>query len=74
MLNQKREFFLVLFFCFVLFCFVLFCFLVFRVRLSLYRPGYPGTHFVDQAGLEPRNPAASASRVLGLKECATMPG
>jgi hypothetical protein len=25
------------------------------------------THFVDQAGLELRNPPASASRVLGLK-------
>jgi hypothetical protein len=36
--------------------------------------GCPGTHFVDQAGLELRNPPASASRVLGLKPCATMPG
>ena len=26
---------------------------------------------VDQAGLELRNPTASASRVLGLKACAT---
>jgi hypothetical protein len=33
--------------------------------------GCPGTHFVDQAGLELRNPPASASRVLGLKACAT---
>jgi hypothetical protein len=32
------------------------------------------THFVDQAGLELRNPPASASRVLGLKACATTPG
>jgi hypothetical protein len=35
-------------------------------------------NFVDQAGLELRNPPASASRVLGLKVCATtaqlMPG
>jgi hypothetical protein len=31
----------------------------------------PGTYFVDQAGLELRNPPASASRVLGLKACAT---
>ena len=30
-----------------------------------------GTHFVDQAGLELRNPPASASRVLGLKGWAT---
>jgi hypothetical protein len=48
--------------------------LVFRDRISLYSPGCPGTHFVDQAGLELRNPPASASRVLGLKACATMPG
>ena len=37
----------------------------------LYSPGCPGTHFVDQAGLELRNLPASASRVLGLKVCAT---
>lgn len=29
---------------------------------------------VDQAGLEFRDPPASASHVLGLKECATVPG
>jgi hypothetical protein len=40
----------------------------------LYSPGCPGTHSVDQAGLELRNPPASASRVLGLKACATTPG
>jgi hypothetical protein len=47
--------------------------LVFRDRVSLYIPGCPGTHFVDQAGLELRNPAASASasQVLGVKACAT---
>jgi hypothetical protein len=44
---------------------------LFRDRVSLYSPGCPGTHFVDQAGLELRNPPASASRVLGLKACAT---
>jgi hypothetical protein len=33
--------------------------------------GCPGTHSVDQAGLELRNPPASASQVLGLKACAT---
>jgi hypothetical protein len=43
----------------------------FRDRVSLYSPGCPGTHFVDQAGLELRNPPASASQVLGLKACAT---
>jgi hypothetical protein len=54
--------FLVLFVCF------------FRDRVSLYIPGCPGTHFVDQAGLELRNLPASASHVLGLKACATTPG
>jgi hypothetical protein len=39
--------------------------------VSLCSPGCPRTHFVDQAGLELRNPPASASRVLGLKACAT---
>ncbi len=29
-------------------------------RVSLYSPGCPGTHFVDQVGLELRNPPASA--------------
>jgi hypothetical protein len=53
---------------------LLFFFLVFRDRVSLCSPGCPGTHFVDQAGLELRNPPASASRVLGLKACATTPG
>jgi hypothetical protein len=57
---------------FVLFWFVLV--LVFRDSVSLYSPGCPGTHFVDQAGLELRNPPASASRVPGLKACATTPG
>jgi hypothetical protein len=58
-----------------LFCFVFgfgFCFFVFY-SVSLYSPGCPGTHFVDQADLELRNPPASASRVLGLKACATTP-
>jgi hypothetical protein len=49
----------------------LFFLLVFRDRVSLCSPGYPGTHFVDQAGLELRNPPASASQVLGLQACAT---
>ena len=44
---------------------------VFRDRVSLYSPGCPGTHFVDQAGLKLRNQPASASQVLGLKVCAT---
>jgi hypothetical protein len=51
-----------LFFVFVLF---------FRDRVSLCSPGCPGTPSVDQAGLELRNPPASAFQVLGLKACAT---
>ena len=50
---------------------VLFLCSVFRDRVSLCSPGCPGTHSVDQAGLELRNPPASASQVLGLKVCAT---
>jgi hypothetical protein len=49
----------------------LFFVLVFRDRVSLYSPGCPGTHSVDQAGLELRNPPVSASQVLELKVCAT---
>jgi hypothetical protein len=45
--------------------------LVFRDRVSLCSPDCPETHSVDQAGLELRNLPASASRVLGLKACAT---
>jgi hypothetical protein len=52
---------------FVLFLFV--CLFVFQDRVSLCSPGFPGTHFVDQLGLELRNLPASASRVLGLKAC-----
>ncbi|GAB1294189.1 Dihydrolipoyllysine-residue acetyltransferase component of pyruvate dehydrogenase complex, mitochondrial [Apodemus speciosus] len=33
-------------------------------RVSLCSPGCPGTHSLDQAGLELRNPPASASQVL----------
>jgi hypothetical protein len=44
---------------------------VFQDRVSLCSLGCPGTHCVDQAGLELRNLPASASQVLGLKLCAT---
>jgi hypothetical protein len=54
--------------------FFFFFFLAFRDRVSLCSPGCPGTHFVDQAGFELRNPPASASLALGLKACATTPG
>jgi hypothetical protein len=40
-------------------------------------PGFLELNFVDQAGLElrnpPANPPASASQVLGLQACATAP-
>jgi hypothetical protein len=51
--------------------FLFFVFFFFRDRVSLCSPGCPATHSVDQAGLQLRNPPASASRVLGLKACAT---
>jgi hypothetical protein len=63
------------YFIFILFLLLLlllfFFFGFFRDRVSLYSLGCPGTHFVDQAGLELRNSPASASQVLGLKACAT---
>jgi hypothetical protein len=40
-------------------------------RVSLYSPGFPGTHSVDQAGLKLKHPLNSVSRVLGLKVCIT---
>jgi hypothetical protein len=57
---------------FILFYF-LFLFGFFRDRVSLCSPGCPGTHSVDQAGLELRNLPASAAQVLGLKACTTTP-
>ena len=41
------------------------------LSLFLYNLGCPGTHSVDQAGLELRNLPDSASQVLGLKACTT---
>jgi hypothetical protein len=46
-------------------------FVLFQDRVSLCSPGCPGTHSVNQVGLELGNPPASASQVLGLKACAT---
>jgi hypothetical protein len=51
--------------------FFFFVCLVYQDRVPLYSPGCPGTHSVGQAGLELRNPPASASQVLGLKVCTT---
>jgi hypothetical protein len=50
--------------------FSLHLFVFFQDRVSLCSPGSPGTHFVDQVGLELSNLPASASQVLGLKVCA----
>jgi hypothetical protein len=61
----------ILFFFFLLFLFLFLLFCFFWDRVSLCSPGCPGTHSVDQAGLELRNSPASASQVLGLKACAT---
>jgi hypothetical protein len=59
------------FVCLVFCLFFGFGFVLFQDRVSLCSPGGPGTHSVDQAGLELRNPPASASLVLGLKACTT---
>jgi hypothetical protein len=59
--------YLLFFFCFVLMIYKkesvgFVCLVGFsETRVSLYNPGCPGTHSVDQAGLELRNPPASAS-------------
>jgi hypothetical protein len=69
-MNKSDSFFEEEVFLFVCFCCFLFVCL-FWDRVPLYSPGCPGTHSVDQAGLELRNPPASASQVLGWKACAT---
>jgi hypothetical protein len=48
-------------------------FFVFLLFVCLFFQDCPGTHSVDQAGLELRNLPASTSGVLGLKACATTP-
>jgi hypothetical protein len=58
-----------------LFLFLFFCFLFFfETGFLCIALAVLELTFVDQAGLELRNPPASASRVLGLKACATTPG
>ena len=52
----------------------MFVWFVFWDRVSLCSPGCPGTHSVDQAGLELRNQPASASRVLEFKVCISTAG
>ena len=46
------------------FCIIIIIFL--RNRVYLYSPGCPGAHSVEQAGLELRNPPASASQSAGI--------
>jgi hypothetical protein len=70
---KLREWMKIFGFCFVFVYLVGFFLLVFWDRVSLCSPDCPGTHSVDQTGLELRNLPASASRVLGLKACATRP-
>jgi hypothetical protein len=60
------------YFYFTFYFFVCLFVFVFRDRVSLYSPGCPETHSVNQAGLKLRNQSASASQVLGLKVCATI--
>jgi hypothetical protein len=70
----KVELWLTLSVCLFVYLFIYFPLLstsVFRDRVSLCSPGCLGTHTVDQVGLKLRSPPASASRVLGLKVCAT---
>jgi hypothetical protein len=65
-----------LFFSSSFFIYLFIYFFIFRDRVSLCSPGCPGTHFVDQAGLELRNLPASAARVPPeciLKACAATP-
>ena len=47
-------------------CLFSFLFFIFRDRVSLYTPGCPGTHSVDQAGFELRNLPASTSQSAGI--------
>lgn len=54
-------------FCLFWFVFV-FWFFVFGDRVSQHSLGWLGSHHIDQAGLQFRNPSASASQTLGLVE------
>jgi hypothetical protein len=54
------------------FCCFLCLFVCFRDRVSLYSSGCPGTHFVDQAGLELRKDPTSASQ--GMRHHAQLNG
>jgi hypothetical protein len=43
------------------------CLFVSRDRVSLYSPGCPGTHFVDQAGLETQKSSCLCLPSAGIK-------
>lgn len=47
--------------------------LIFQDKFSPCSPACPGTYFVDQVGLKVGDFPASASGMLGLKVCASMP-
>jgi hypothetical protein len=70
--QSRRDTLSLLSFEFFCFCLKFFCFVCLFVEtdFSLCNPGCPGTHSVDQAGLELRDLLASVSQVLGLKACA----
>ena len=60
---------------FCLFVFIVFVFWFFNTQfcVCLCSPSCPRTNSEDQARLEVRNLPASASQVLELKACTTMP-
>jgi hypothetical protein len=76
MLGPYFLFYFILFYFIYLFIylFIFVClFVCFFETGFLCSSGCPGTHFVDQDGLQLRNLPGSASQVLGLKACTTMP-
>jgi len=52
----------------------LFLFLFFQDRVLLCNSGCPGTHYVNQDGLEFMEIPRSPSQVQGLKVCTATPG
>jgi hypothetical protein len=70
-ITQMTKSFICLFIYLIFFFFPLFLVGGFRDKVSLYSPGCPETQWTRLAS-KIRNPPASASRVLGLKEFATM--
>ena len=55
----------------VLFACLLACLFFMETGFLFCSSGCPGIPSIDQASLELRDPSASASKVLGLKACAT---